>query len=125
MFFGDVDTVSCLIEAAADVNEPFRVPLGSPWWFLLKMLHARHYLSPSALTNLAFHHRGATPLMFSILTGKFEALSVLVDAGADLNLRNDRGKTAADLLQDMHVPSLLSSAVFSMDGESSDDTISI
>ena len=82
---GDVDTVSCLIEAAADVNEQFRPPYRNTWWFILNMLHARHYLSPSALTNLAYHHRGATPLMFSILTGRFEIMSVLVKAGADLN----------------------------------------
>lgn len=126
VFFGDVGTVCCLIEAAADVNEQFRLPYRNTWWFILNVLHARHYLSPSALTNLAYHHRGATPLMFSILTGKFEIMSVLVKAGADLNCRNDRGKTAADLLSEMHVPLSLSSAVLKLeDGEDSDDSFSI
>ena len=64
--------------------------------------------------------------MFSILTGKFEIMSVLVKAGADLNCRNDRGKTAADLLSEMHVPLSLSSAVLKLeDGEDSDDSFSI
>ena len=37
------------------------------WWSVLKALSLKHHISPSALTYLAYHHRGATPLMFSIL----------------------------------------------------------
>ncbi len=55
------------------------------WWFLLKKLHAMHHISPSALTYLAYHHHGATALIFSILTGKFETIPPLLVAGARLD----------------------------------------
>ena len=46
-FFGDSRTISCLIEASADVNEQLHVPVARmEWWGLLKMLHAAHYVSP-------------------------------------------------------------------------------
>ncbi len=73
-FFGDSNTISCLIEASADVNEQLHVPVARKvWWGLVKMLHAAHYVSPSTLTTLAYHHYGATPLIFAILTSKFES----------------------------------------------------
>eukprot|EP00438_Fugacium_kawagutii_P029311 Skav208010 [mRNA] locus=scaffold1203:336371:338146:+ [translate_table: standard] len=109
LFFGDGDTVSALIDASADINEQFRIPMSRfTWWSLLKALHARHYVSPSSLTYLAYHHYGATPLMFSILSGKLEATTILLRAGANMNIRNDRGKIAADFLQEMQMqlPSL-------------------
>ena len=67
VFFGSGEMVSSLIEAAADINEQLRVPSSRIlWWSILKMLHAKHYLSSSALTYLAYHHYGATPLIVSI-----------------------------------------------------------
>eukprot|EP00438_Fugacium_kawagutii_P006767 Skav201392 [mRNA] locus=scaffold296:174361:176130:+ [translate_table: standard] len=105
--FGNGDTVSALIDASADINEQLRIPMSRfTWWSLLKTLHARHYVSPSSLTYLAYHHHGGTPLMFSILTGKLEATAILLQAGADMNIRNDRGKSAADFLQEMQLSSL-------------------
>ena len=104
-FMADSNTVSYLLEASADVNERFFVPKHRrTWWMLLNMLSLRHRLSPSSLTYLAYHHRGATPLMFSIMTGKFDAASILLAAGARLDLRNCRGKTAADMLQETAAP---------------------
>eukprot|EP00435_Cladocopium_sp_Y103_P062433 s805_g24.t1 len=46
-------------------------------------------------------------------------------AGADLSCRNDRGKTAADLLSEMHVPLSLSSAVLKPQDGDADDSFSI
>jgi len=104
-FFGDSSTISCLIEASADVNEQLHVPVARmEWWGLLKMLHAAHYVRPSTLTTLAYHHHGATPLIFAILTSKFECISILLAAGARLDIPNARGKTGADFLQEMQVP---------------------
>jgi len=104
VFFGSGEMVSSLIEAAADINEQLRVPSSRIlWWSILKMLHARHYLSSSALTYLAYHHYGATPLIVSILTGKFDATAILLKAGANTEIRNARGKSAACFLQEMHV----------------------
>lgn len=45
-----------------------------------------------------------------ILTGKFDATAILLKAGANTEIRNDRGKSAACFLQEMHVnmpPSLV------------------
>lgn len=102
LFFGDASTVSCLVEASADVNEQLKVPAcKTGWWALLKVLRLQHHLKPSALTYLAYHHHNATPLMFSILTGKYDAAALLLEAGARWELRNGRGKTASDFLREM------------------------
>lgn len=88
-FVGDGDTICSLIKASAGINEQLEIPPGhGSWWMLLKGLALRHSFSPSALTYLAYHHRGATPLMFSIVTGKFGATSILLEAGALLDIRN-------------------------------------
>ena len=104
-FSGNSATISCLIEASPNVNEQLRIPRSrTAWWVFLTVLHGIHCLAPSALTNLAYHHYGATPLIFSVLTGKFEMISLLVAAGAQMDMPNDRGKTAADFLQQMNMP---------------------
>lgn len=106
MFFGGYsETVSFLIEVKADVNERFQVRLQEPvWWLIMNMAGIRHRLSPSRLTSLAYHHAGATPLMFSILSGYFEATSLLLASGARLDTQNSRKKTAADFAREMRAP---------------------
>ncbi|CAE7232324.1 ANKRD17 [Symbiodinium sp. KB8] len=91
MFFGGYsETVSFLIEVKADVNERFQVRLQEPvWWLIMNMAGIRHRLSPSRLTSLAYHHAGATPLMFSILSGYFEATSLLLASGARFSAGED------------------------------------
>ena len=129
--FDGENTISCLIDASADVNERLQIPMArTGFWAFMKTLQLTHYLSPSALTFLAYHHYGATPAVFSVLTGKFETLPILVAAGARLDIPNDRGKTAADFLQEMQVPwrrwsISLATTVSSYQDEDSDDTISI
>ena len=125
------DAVSCLIEASADVNEQLHIPIAKTvWWGLLKVLHAAHYVSPSALTTLAHHHSGATPLILATLAGKFECIPILLAAGASLDIPNSHGKTARDFLREMHVPFswIQTCGVLNSlpdDGSDSDDTISI
>ena len=103
-----------LIKASADVNEQLAIPPGfGSWWMLSKGPSLRHSFSSSALTYLAYHHRGATPLMFSIMTGKFGATSTLLGAGARLDIRNSRGKTAEDILRETQAPVSLSSPCLS------------
>ena len=77
---------------------------------LLKLLSLRHTVSPSALTYLAYHHSGATPLMLSIITGKFDCASLLLAAGARVDLKNRRGKTAADIARETRAPISLTRA---------------
>lgn len=128
-FEGQSDAISCLIEAKADVNERLQIPMSRrSWWGLLKIYHAAHYVSPSKLTTLAYHHYGASPLIFSILTGKFECIPILLAAGARLDIPNDRGKTASDFLQQMSLPEPcveIRSATNGANDEDSDDCISI
>ena len=92
VFNGENDTISCLIEASADVNEQLRVPSSKRiWWLIFQKLQAMHHISPFALTYLAYHHYGAIPLIFSILTRKFETIPLLVGA-------RNRDKSAFDVL---------------------------
>ena len=129
---GDSNTISCLIQARADVNERLKIPMGrTAWWGLMKALHGVHHLSPSSLTYLAYHHYGATPLIFSILTGKLDTIPLLLDAGACPNIPNSRGKSAAHFLQKLKVPAALISQQevkvpsLSENSDDDDDTISI
>ena len=127
----EADTVSCLIEALADVNEQLRIPMAKTvWWGLSKVLHAAHYVSPSALTTMAYHHSGATPLILATRAGKFECIPILLDAGASLDVPNSHGKTARNFLLEMHVPLSWNQTCggpnsLPNDGSDSDDTISI
>ena len=99
VYYRVVPRCHCQIFAALTVAKGRGV-----WWGFLKAMKFRHHTSPSVLTRLAYHNQGATPLMFAILTCKFEAARVLVEAGARLDLRNDRGKTALDFLEEMQAP---------------------
>ena len=105
LFNQSATTISCLIDASADVNEQLRIPVSrTAWWCLFKWLQAKHYVQQSSLTKLAYHHDRATPLIFSILAGLFDAIPILLSAGVGLNIPNSRGKTAKDFLAEMDVP---------------------
>jgi len=103
---GFTETIAFLIAAKADVDEEYRVGTTHPtWWLLLNLSASLHRVSPSRWTLLAYHHDGGTPLMFSILCGCYEATSMLLAAGARVDVRNYRRKTAADLARGMQAPS--------------------
>lgn len=109
---GSKAMVNTLIDAGADIDERYYTDFTNPAMLLvLRMYSLKHYWSPSRLTLLAHYHFGATPLMFSVMNGHFEAAIVLVKAGARLDLRNARGKTACDLATDMQAPSDLVEAL--------------
>ena len=123
-FSGGKEAVSCLIQGAADVNERLRIPMSrTSLWSFVKVLQVIHHFSASALTVVAHHHSGATPLMLSILTGKFETVPILLAAGARWDIPNDRGTTPADLLRRMPASVSTSNLRLNSD-EDSDDTIS-
>ncbi|CAE6934391.1 ANKHD1 [Symbiodinium sp. CCMP2456] len=105
---GAADLVSVLLEARANVNEQFRSQIREPgWWLLMNVMAVRHRVSPSRLTLLAYHHYDATPLMFSILSGSLDSVSSLLSAGARVDMRNYRRKTASELARQMLAPSWL------------------
>ena len=124
LFNQSATTISCLIDASADVNEQLRIPVSrTAWWSLFKWLQAKHYVRQSSLTKLAYHHDRATPLIFSILAGLFDAIPILLAAGADLNIPNSRGKTAKDFLVEMDVPEAIRKLAGVSSSSSSDGQI--
>ena len=119
----DDKVISYLIEARADVNQQLSFTTKElRWWLFFNANSTRHLISPSLLTRLCYHHKSATPLMLSILAGRLEVAPVLLQAGARWDLKNSRGRTAADFLQDTTVPECLRSVVVSCaeDGVESD-----
>ena len=119
----NASTISYLLDASADVNRQCRVTLkDTGWWLVQNIMSARHRLSPSALTRLFYHRGGSTPLMMSLLVGNLEAASVLLHAGARLDLKNARGKTAADLVRDRSVSTSLSDLILSWETRETGET---
>lgn len=113
LFYGAYEEpLRFLLRARANLNEPFDIQIRQPaWWILLHVASARHRISPSSWTLLAYHHKGATPLMFSILTGSFEIASLLLSAGACPDVQNSRKKTAAHLAEAVGAPESLVEAL--------------
>lgn len=60
--------------------------------------------------------------MISLLVGNLEAASVLLHAGACLDLKNARGKTAADLVRDRSVSTSLSDLILSWETRETGET---
>lgn len=94
---GYLDIVRRLIELDADVNKP--------GWTALHYAATHGHLAVMEL--LLEHHafidaqapNGNTPLMMAAYFGTPEAVKLLIQAGADLRLRNHAGMTALDLAQ--------------------------
>ncbi|CAE6911903.1 unnamed protein product [Symbiodinium sp. CCMP2592] len=99
---GSPNLVSALIQGRADINEQFDIQWSKQpsWWILFRISQIRRTTRDSRLSLLAYHHSRATPLMLSILCGSFGAAYVLLAAGARVDLRNSRGKTAQDLAKE-------------------------
>ena len=66
---------------------------------------------PAKVSYYALHHSKATPLMCCIVCGCFDAAAALIAAGARLDLKNHRGKTAADLAQENGAPDFVLEAL--------------
>ncbi len=94
---GYLDIARRLIALDADVNKP--------GWTALHYAATNGHLQIMDL--LLEHHafidaqapNGNTPLMMAAYFGTPEAVKLLIQAGADLNLRNQNGMTALDLAQ--------------------------
>ncbi|CAE7264004.1 unnamed protein product [Symbiodinium natans] len=107
---GSGQAVCMLLQSRADVNERcnFFKTKTYGWWALLKSLSLAHSAGyTSKLRKLAYHHHGATPLMFSVLAGTFEATYALLRAGARTDLRNGRGKVVLDLAREIGATDLM------------------
>ena len=93
-----------------DVNEQFRATK-LRFRLVFSIFQAKnHFLDASRCSTwgtLCYHLKGATPLMLSILARFFPAADVLLEAGATLDLKNCRQKTAFDLAVETQAPYLL------------------
>ncbi|CAK9094140.1 Ankyrin repeat domain-containing protein 17 (Gene trap ankyrin repeat protein) (Serologically defined breast cancer antigen NY-BR-16) [Durusdinium trenchii] len=107
---GTAVLVRRLIEAGADVDEPYLTSN------LIRMLLAVKGLQytwgrDTIMRRVSYHSRRATPLMIAILCGNFEVASCLLVQGANVNLRNARGKSAKDLANELRAPDYLLQAM--------------
>eukprot|EP00930_Biecheleria_cincta_P082512 TRINITY_DN72232_c0_g1_i1.p1 TRINITY_DN72232_c0_g1~~TRINITY_DN72232_c0_g1_i1.p1 ORF type:complete len:658 (+),score=76.14 TRINITY_DN72232_c0_g1_i1:46-1974(+) len=55
-------------------------------------------------SRFIYHAYGATPLIASVSAGNYDVAEALLDAGADANIRNWHGFTAADIARGLNVP---------------------
>eukprot|EP00434_Breviolum_minutum_P042063 symbB.v1.2.037422.t1/scaffold5521.1/size26208/2 len=92
-----VEHISVLLEIGCDINEPLHYRK-VPNRLLFGFFTLRHFVKrKSAMSTLAYHHAGATPLMMSILANYYAACHLLIHAKARLDLQNSRHQTAFDL----------------------------
>ncbi|CAE7019529.1 unnamed protein product, partial [Symbiodinium sp. CCMP2456] len=105
---GTAEAVHWLVDARADVNERMKPEtFFISFVFAAKSMEYRFRGSRSQICSIAYHHCGATPLMFAILAGNFEVAAALSVRGADSRIKNVRGKSAEDLAAEMSAPSYL------------------
>ena len=101
------ECITSLVAAGADVNEKFRL---FPGWldpvFALLAAFCRRFHG-STLTFIMSNVSGATPLVCSLITSSFEAASALLDAGADVNIRNACGSLPVELAAAVSAPTSL------------------
>ena len=107
---GSAELVHRLIELRADVNFQLNMrrelkPLGRLLFGLKSLQHRRG--RKSALSTVAYHLHGSTPLMVAVLTAQYEAAAALIAAGAKLDMRNCRNWTAADFARGAAIPPFL------------------
>ena len=61
----------------------------------------------SALSLLAYHNHGQTPLMAAMQGAQYEAAAALIAAGARLDIRNSQNWTAEDFCRGQEIPAFL------------------
>ncbi|CAE8635742.1 unnamed protein product [Polarella glacialis] len=106
-FLANVDTVKSLLEARADVDEREQLSMSNPLWAVFSMKALAYRFNTSAANYLGYHIWGATPLILSMVTSRFDLAEVLLEGGAKREFRNDRGKTAADIGREVKCPAAL------------------
>jgi ankyrin repeat protein len=82
--------------SAANINTPDRTPTISLWQAVITGNTAAVEEHIVAATDLDAKedYGGSTPLILAAIFGKKEVARILIDAGADLELRNSKGSTA-------------------------------
>jgi ankyrin repeat protein len=91
---GYLPLVKTLVERDADVNKPGWTPLH--YASSTGQVPVIEYLLDHSAYLDAESPNGTTPLMMAAMYGSPEAVKVLIQAGADLNLKNQLGLSALD-----------------------------
>ena len=117
---GSAELVQRLITLRADVD--FQLDLPRDWSRLGRLLLAvkswQHRRGrTSALTAIAYHLHGSTPLMQTIRSAQFDGAATLIAAGARLDLCNCRKWTVADFARGLSIPRFLQ---LGLEGDSSE-----
>lgn len=98
-FNGNVDALEAILKSGADVNAALNEHGETPLWWACARCHAdavRMLLKVGVDPNCA-NVDGTTPLMAAAsVIGCGEIISALLDAGAEINRADKRGKTALD-----------------------------
>ncbi|OLQ14444.1 Ankyrin repeat domain-containing protein 17 [Symbiodinium microadriaticum] len=107
---GSAELVQRLISLGANVD--FQFDMSRDWRRLGRLLLAaksmQHRLGrTTALTAIAYHVHGSTPLMQAIRSAQFDGAAALIAAGARLDLCNCRKWTAADFARGQSIPNFL------------------
>ncbi len=93
-FLPDAVAVQALLERGAEVNRPGWTPLhyaaSSGSILVIRVLIDHHAYIDAVSPNKT------TPLMMAARAGRREAVQYLLDEGADVSLKNDRGLNASD-----------------------------
>lgn len=125
---GSPEMISTLIEARCDVNEAF-FPTHQAFQMIFLIFSMKHrLLGPSILSTIAYHHRGATPLMLSIISGHFSSAHLLLDAKARIETRNARHRCALDFAENTRAPDILLSELRQLENaqiDEPDDLVSV
>lgn len=108
---GSVQVIQLLIDLRADVDERYSVQWMSPLGALVALQSLRYRCGQvTSLTRMLYHIQGATPLMLALLTGNHQSATLLIMAGATLELQNARNYTAAELVE-LPVPEVIEVAL--------------
>ena len=109
---GTANIVEWLLERRADVNTSRDPWAHSSLYGAISSIKAMEYRlgRRNKATRQFYHMKGATPLLMAMLESQFEGAACLIAAGAQLDLRNARGWSAADLIRGQSVPEFLRQA---------------
>jgi len=100
--FGHQQVVRILLAHGADINSTNSLILGMEDLEMVKLL-----LDNGADVNYIYIEGGYSSLMWAVSFNRKEKLLVLLDYDADVNIKDDKGRTALDLVRNKEIEEIL------------------